>query len=155
MFAALVAGLTFFPKIPIPGGGYVHLGDTMIYLAASFLPMPYAMASAGIGGMLADILSGYAVYAPFTAVAKVLLTIAFTCKKEKVLCKRNFIAPVFGLVITPFVYFFADAIIIRSFGTAAAGIIWNVCQAAAGLAAFYVIGAAFDAMKMKEKLTKF
>ena len=56
MFAALVTGLTFFPKIPIPGGGYVHLGETMIYIAASFLPLPFAMASAAIGSGLADIL---------------------------------------------------------------------------------------------------
>ena len=29
-------------------GGYVHLGDTMIYLAAAFLPLPYACAAGAI-----------------------------------------------------------------------------------------------------------
>ncbi len=155
MFAALIAGLTFFPKIPIPAGsgGYVHLGDTMIYLAASFLPLPYAMAAAGIGGGLADILSGYVSYAPFTVVAKVLLAIAFTCKKEKVLCKRNYIAPLFGIIITPLVYFFADGIIAGSLAAAVPGIIWNVCQAAASLIVYYIVGAAFDAGGLKKKLT--
>lgn len=152
MFAALVTGLTFFPKIPIPGGGYVHLGDAMIYLAATFLPLPYAMAAAAIGGGLADILSGFATYAPFTVVVKVLLTVAFTYKNEKILAKRNFIAPLFGLIITPGIYFFADRIL-YSFESAIAGIIWNVAQAAASLVVFYIVGAAFDKAGLKNKLT--
>ncbi|MCD7774797.1 MAG: TIGR04002 family protein [Clostridiales bacterium] len=155
MFAALVTGLTFFPKIPIPvgSGGYVHLGDAMIYLAASFLPLPYAMAAAGIGGGLADILSGYASYAPFTVVVKILLTIAFSYKNEKVLCKRNYIAPLFGLIITPLIYFFADGILAGSLAAAVPGIIWNECQAIASLIVYYIVGAAFDAAGLKKKLT--
>lgn len=162
MFAALITGLTFFPKIPIPGGGYVHLGDAMIYLAASFLPLPYAMAAAAIGGGLADVLSGFASYAPFTVVVKALLTIAFTYKKEKILTKRNWIAPLFGLVITPGIYFFADAILVKvssesswsiSFGSAVPGIIWNLAQAAASLVVFYIAAAAFDKLGLKKKLT--
>lgn len=152
LFAALIAGLTYFPKIPIPGGGYVHLGDAMIYLAASFLPLPYAMAAAAIGGGLADVISGFASYAPFTIVTKALLTIAFTHKNEKVLTKRNYIAPLFGLIITPGVYFFADALLAKSFAAAAPGIIWNLAQAAASLAVYYIIGLAFDKAKLKSKL---
>lgn len=151
MFAALVTGLTFFPKIPIPGGGYVHLGDAMIYLAASFLPMPYAMAAAAIGGGLADLLSGYAAYAPFTVLVKALLTIAFTYKNEKILSKRNFIAPLAGLIITPGIYFAADWIL-YGIGAATPGIIWNVCQAAASMIVFYVVAAAFDKLQLKKKL---
>lgn len=152
MFAALVTGLTFFPKIPIPGGGYVHLGDAMIYLAASFLPLPYAMAAAAIGGGLADILSGFASYAPFTIIVKALLTVSFTYKNEKILTKRGYLAPLAGLIITPSIYFGADAIL---YGVAGAvpGIVWNICQAAASLVVYYAIGAAFDKMKLKNKLS--
>lgn len=152
MFAALITGLTFFPKIPIPGGGYVHLGDAMIYVCASFLPLPYAMASAAIGGGLADILSGYASYAPFTVVVKALLTVAFTCKNEKILFKRNYIAPLAGLAITPLIYFGADALL-YGVGGAVPGIVWNVCQAAASIVVYYILGAAMDKMQMKKKLS--
>lgn len=152
MFAALVTGLTFFPKIPIPGGGYVHLGDAMIYLAATFLPLPYAMAAAAIGGGLADILSGFSAYAPFTIVAKAVLTIAFSYKNDKILTKRNKLAPLCGIVTTPLIYFFADAFLASSFAAAAPGIIWNLAQAAASLIVFYIIAAAFDKMKLKSKL---
>lgn len=151
MFAALVTGLTFFPKIPIPGGGYVHLGDAMIYLAASFLPFPYAIAAAAIGGGLADLLSGYAAYAPFTILVKALLTITFTYKNEKILSKRNFIAPLAGLIITPGIYFATDWIL-YGIGAATPGIIWNVCQAAASMIVFYIVAAAFDKMQLKNKL---
>ncbi len=152
MFAALVAGLTFFPAIPIPGGGYVHLGDAMIYIAASFLPMPFAMAVAAIGGGLADLLSGFAAYAPFTVIVKALLTIAFTYKNEKILSKRNLLAPLTGLLITPGIYFVADWILYGGIAAAIPGIIWNICQAAASMIVFYIAAAAFDKLQLKKKL---
>lgn len=36
MFAAMTTALTYFVKLPTPGGGYIHLGDSVIYLAACF-----------------------------------------------------------------------------------------------------------------------
>lgn len=152
MFAALITGLTFFPKIPIPGGGYVHLGDAMIYIAASFLPLPYAMTAAAIGGGLADVLSGYVPYAPFTIIVKALLAVPFTYKNEKILFKRNYMAPLAGLIITPGIYFAADSIL---YGVAGAvpGIIWNTCQAAASIVVYYIAGASFDRMQLKNKLS--
>lgn len=151
MFAALITGLTFFPKIPIPGGGYVHLGDVIIYLAATFLPIHYAMAAAAIGGGLADILSGFTAYAPFTVIVKALLTIAFSYKNDKIFTKRNKIAPLAGIVITPAIYFIADAVL-YGVGAAVPGIIWNLAQAAASMIVFYIIAAAFDKMNIKSKL---
>ena len=44
MFAAMIAVMTAFVQIKTPTGGYVHLGDSMIYLTASFLPLPFAVA---------------------------------------------------------------------------------------------------------------
>lgn len=153
MFAALITGLTFFPKIPVPGGGYVHTGDAMIYLAASFLPLPYAMAASAIGGLLADVFAGYASYAPFTFVVKALLTISFSSKDSKTLTKRNALAPLAGLIITPGLYFVADAIL---YGVAGAvpGIVWNVAQAVASIIVFYIIGAAADKAGLKSKLSQ-
>ncbi len=151
MFAALITGLTFFPKIPIAGGGYFHLGDAMIYLAASFLPLPYAMAAAATGGMLADIFSGYASYIPFTIVVKALLTIAFSAKGTKILSKRNYLAPLAGLIITPALYLFADSIL-YGIGGAVQGIIWNIAQAAASIIVFFIVGAAADKVRLKNKL---
>ena len=73
-FAAVIFLGTFIIKIPIPNG-YIHFGDGFIYVAAALLPLPYAMAAAAIGGLLADLIAGFAAYAPFTAVVKLLIAL--------------------------------------------------------------------------------
>ena len=62
MFAAMTALLTATLHIPV-GNGYIHCGDAVIFLAAALLPMPYAVGASAIGGMMADVLSGYPSYA--------------------------------------------------------------------------------------------
>ena len=69
MFAALITAATAFIKIPAPLG-YAHAGDSVIYLAACILPAPFGFIAASVGGALADLLSGYAVWAIPTAVIK-------------------------------------------------------------------------------------
>ncbi len=157
MFAALITGLTFFPKIPVPlaSGGYVHLGDTLIYVAASILPLPFAMASAAIGGGLADILSGYTAYAPFTVIIKALLTVAFSAKNEKILCKRNYAAPVICIAVTVLGYFAADSFLLDSFAAAVPGMLWNLCQALASMIVYYIMAAALDKIGIKKKISSF
>ena len=44
LFAAMIYVLTAWLHIPT-GAGYTHAGDGLIYLAASMLPTPYAMAA--------------------------------------------------------------------------------------------------------------
>ncbi len=70
MIAIVAVATGFLPKVPIPGtGGYVHLGDIFVFFAAfAFGPIVGAVAG-GIGCALADILGGYAVWAPLTVVA--------------------------------------------------------------------------------------
>ena len=77
VFAAAVTALTMV-HLPLPSeAGYVHIGDSMIYLAASFLPAPYALVAAAIGGALADMAFGYFNWMPFTFVIKALNVVPF------------------------------------------------------------------------------
>ncbi|MEG1880632.1 MAG: ECF transporter S component, partial [Oscillospiraceae bacterium] len=63
MLTALAVVLTMVPKIPTPTGGYVHFGDSIIYLASIFLG-PWAGAAVGaVGHSLADIIGGYPIFA--------------------------------------------------------------------------------------------
>lgn len=63
VLAALVWLFTYLIKIPSPAtGGYIHLGDGLIFLAA-YIIGPYAALVGGIGSALADVLGGYFVYA--------------------------------------------------------------------------------------------
>ena len=70
MFAALCCVATMIIKIPSPLKGYLNLGDCVVLLSGWLLPPVYGFAAAGIGSALADIFSGYIVYAPATFVIK-------------------------------------------------------------------------------------
>ena len=62
MMAALVFVMTYLPKVPVPvTGGYVHLGDGMIFLAAMLLG-PIGVAAAAVGSALSDLVGGYMTY---------------------------------------------------------------------------------------------
>jgi energy-coupling factor transport system substrate-specific component len=65
---ALVAALTYFGKLPVttPTGGYIHLGDAAVFFASFAFGPWVGMIAGGVGCGLADILGGYAHFAPLT-----------------------------------------------------------------------------------------
>ncbi|NLN77230.1 MAG: ECF transporter S component [Armatimonadetes bacterium] len=72
LLSAVILLATYF-SIPIPTGtGYVHLGDGAIFASAVLLG-PFAAISAGLGSMLADLLTGFPHYMPATLVIKGLM----------------------------------------------------------------------------------
>ena len=76
VMAALVFVMTYVPKVPVPAtGGYVHLGDGAIFLAALTLG-PLGIPAAAIGSGLSDLMGGYVVYALPTVVIKGLMAFA-------------------------------------------------------------------------------
>ena len=89
MMAAMTCIATMVIKVPTPGtNGYVNVGDCVVLLSAWLLGNPYGALAAGIGSALADILLGYAVYAPGTAIIKsvmaVLAIVIFNALKERI-----------------------------------------------------------------------
>lgn len=70
LFAALCCVATMMIQIPSPMTGYLNLGDGVVLLSGFLLGPIYGMLAGGIGSMLADLLSGYAHYAPATLVIK-------------------------------------------------------------------------------------
>lgn len=113
IYAALFAALTFvctaFVKIPLPAAGYVHLGDTFVFLSAALLPLPYAMVASALGAALADLAAGFANYAIITAVVKALMVVVVWAVYRRV---RPWWALVLGLVAATIVlgegYFFFE-----------------------------------------------
>lgn len=77
VFTALVMCFTLI-SIPIPGTvEYINLGDTVILFGAYLLGFPFALI-ASIGAAFADLILGYAIYAPATLIIKpVMCLIAF------------------------------------------------------------------------------
>jgi uncharacterized membrane protein len=74
LMIALVMVTTFSIKIPVPfTQGYIHAGDSMIFIAAILLGWKYGALAGGIGSAMADILGGYAHWALPTLIIKALM----------------------------------------------------------------------------------
>ena len=74
VFAALICIITAFVAVPAPAIGNINLGDVFI-LCSSWLLGPLGAVSSGLGACLADIFSGYAIYAPATLVIKAAMAL--------------------------------------------------------------------------------
>ena len=98
LFAALSCISTMLITIPTPTGGFVHLGDGMALLCGWLLGPIWGSVAAGLGGMLADLFSGYPLYAPATFIIKgAMAAIAYFI--YKMLKKHHIVALIAGGVI--------------------------------------------------------
>ncbi len=80
VFSALCLTSTLLINIPLPNG-YFNVGDVFVLLAGWFLGV-WGIPAAAIGSALADIISGFAIYAPATFLIKggVACLAYFMCK---------------------------------------------------------------------------
>lgn len=161
IFAAAITALTMV-HLPLPSeAGYVHVGDSMIYLAASFLPAPYAFVAAAVGGSLADMIFGYFNWMPFTFVIKALNVISFALyyrhsskKSNKIITLPSIMMSVASGVITIVMYFFASWIVYGNAATALLDVPGSIVQAVGSSVIFCLAGAALDAAKVKDRLNR-
>ena len=159
MFAALVTVTTAFIKLPAPLG-YAHAGDSMVYLAACALPFPLGFIAAGIGGALADLISGYAVFALPTAIIKALNVLPFLLvrlylskkqRDDRLLRIPTALALIPTSLITVGGYFLANMMLFdRAYAVTETP--FNLVQSAVGAALFIALALALDAIKFKQKL---
>lgn len=155
VMAALTTLMTaYIFHIPVGvNGGYVHLGDTMIYLAAAFLPLPYACVAGAIGGGLADLLTA-PVWAPATIIIKMLICLPFSSKGTKLVTKRNVVALFLAFAISATGYYIAEGIMFgftASFFTSVSG---SIVQSGGSAIMFVIIGTALDKIGFKTNIAK-
>ena len=152
LFAAAITIMTaYMLHIPIPTGGYIHLGDALIYLAACLLPAPFAAAAAAIGAGLADLLTAPVWVLP-TLMIKAVIVLFFTSKGERLLCRRNIAAVVLAGLFSPAAYALAGCAMA---GTMAAFVpqFWGTLVQGVGSGAlFIVIAPALDGVKLKVRV---
>ena len=75
LMVAVITAVTYFP-VPVPiAHGYVNLGDAFVILAGVVLGPAYGFMAAGVGSALADVLVGFANYAPATFIIKGLMAL--------------------------------------------------------------------------------
>lgn len=132
LIGALVFLGTWILKVPIVNG-YLNLGDGIILISAIILG-PFAAVPAAIGSALADLASGYAMYAPFTFFIKGLVALV-----PALLLRGR--APTFMTMLIPFIlaemimaagYFVADSMLLTTAG-AALSLPFNLLQGFFGI----------------------
>ncbi|MBR1701717.1 MAG: TIGR04002 family protein [Lachnospiraceae bacterium] len=154
LMAAMITIMTaYIGHIPTGvNGGYIHFGDSLIYIAAAILPTPYALAAAAIGGGLADLLTA-PMWVPATVIIKMLITIPFTNKSVRIINGRNVLAAVLAYFISGISYFVAEYII---FGNATSAFLASMSGSlvqSGGSAIFFVVfGLALDRMRVKDRI---
>ena len=83
LLASLTCVFTMLIKVPSPLKGYVNLGDCVVLLCGWVLSPVYGFLAAGVGSALADIFSGYILYAPATFVIKGLMAVIASLLSKK------------------------------------------------------------------------
>ncbi|MEG1658057.1 MAG: ECF transporter S component [Oscillibacter sp.] len=136
LLAALGCMATMVLRVPSPTGGYMNLGDTVVLLGAYLLGPVYGAVAGGMGPMMADILSGYAVYAPATLVIKAIMGLVagwlYRVAKDKT--GGVLLTGIVGEIPMVVGYWLFDALLLGSFAGSAAGLPSNFVQAAFGVA---------------------
>jgi uncharacterized membrane protein len=134
LFCALTLVATLF-AVPVPITGNVNLGDGCMLLGAWFLGGPLGAVAVALGASLADLISGYAAYAPGTFLIKLAaagIAILISRMLLSLRLRGAFCRAVAGFcaeLIMVLGYFLYEAFIL-SYGalTAAANIPFNAVQ---------------------------
>lgn len=155
VITALMTALVFLAgsviKIPTVGG-FVHIGDCMVFLSVIVLGKKKGALSSGLGMFLVDISGGYYIWAPFTLVIKFVMAyitgfiIEKMNKDDKLVIKFKMIymaAFIAGGIFMIIGYFFAGGIIaafftghmglIQGLVVASKDIIGNIIQVVTGM----------------------
>lgn len=135
VLAALTTVATIFIQIP-NGRGYFNLGDAVLMIGGLLLGPKWGLAIGGIGSGLADLLTGYAVFAPITLVVKGFEGWLTGYIFERSNHRLAALIPS-GLVMAGG-YFVAE-IVMFGFGPALAAVPGNVFQGLVGAAVAYVL----------------
>lgn len=152
LFAALIFLATYIFHIPTAHGGYIHIGDTIMYLAASLMPTPFAAPCAALGGALSDALSpGGTVWVLPTLIIKPVLTLFFTSKCPKIICKRNIAAIFIAGIVGVAGYDLASALMYNNFIAPLLQLPLDILQPIASGILFVSLGAALDRIKIKQR----
>ncbi|BFK86960.1 TIGR04002 family protein [Pseudoflavonifractor gallinarum] len=153
LFAACITMTTaYLFHIPFPGG-YIHLGDVLIYMVACLLPTPYAAAAAAIGAGLADLLT-YPAWCLPTLVIKSCLVFFFTSRASTFLCKRNYVGLVLASAFSPAAYGLCAVVLygsIQSFWPQFAG---TAIQSLGNGVIFLIVARAVDMTHLKQQMEK-
>ena len=146
LMVCLVTIATFFIRIPVPmTQGYVHLGDSMIFLSVLVLGKKNGATAAGLGSAMADLFGGYVHWLPWTLVIKFIMALIMGVflenmeKKGKARTNGGVtVVQVIGMTLAGLWmvvgYYIASGIIYGNWVAPLLSVPWNIGQFAVGMA---------------------
>ena len=143
MICLVLLGTILF-RIPVPmTQGYVHLGDTMVFLGVLILGKRHGSAAAALGSALADIIGGFAYWAPWTLIIKFSMAFVTGLILEKSARSHKYsnspdrlvmlTAMTAGGILMCAGYLIAETVMYGSFALAIIGLPWNIGQVIVGM----------------------
>lgn len=134
LFIALTLVFTAFINVRLPiggNGGLIHLGNIPLFIAAIVFGKKTGAIAGAFGMGLFDVLSGWAIWAPFTFVIVGLMGFTVGLISEKKTRHRTLwyaLAMVVACVIKVVGYYFAEVILYSNFVAPVASIPGNIIQ---------------------------
>ncbi len=151
IFAALVFVFTAYLHIP-SHTGYTHVGDGFIYVAACLLPLPYAVFVGAVGALLADLLTGFAIWAPGSVIIKAAAVFFFSCKGKRILTLRNALALLPACLLCIGGYYLYESLITGNFLAPLAGIRGYITESVLSSLLFLILGFALDKLDIRRHI---
>jgi len=135
VMAAVVCVLTAVPRVPVPAtGGYVHLGDVGAAFAALAFGPSLGFLIAGGGMAVADVIGGYAIYAPGTFVIHGVQAVVIALLGQRRNAWLMLVATAAGGVVVVGGYFLYQSLILgMGMAVAFVEVPFNILQASVGL----------------------
>ncbi len=153
---ALLTALTYiavsFINIPYGNGGVIHLGDSMIFVAALLFGRKHAAISGAVGMTMFDLFSPYAIWAPYTFVVKAVMglivgSIAYSKGSKGESLLKNIAGMLLAGVWMVIGYYAAEVLIYGNMLAPMASVPGNVIQFSAGAAIALALTAALKNTK--------
>ncbi|ABR49813.1 conserved hypothetical protein [Alkaliphilus metalliredigens QYMF] len=156
LLTALVAVATMAITVPVPATeGFIHMGDSMIFLAAILFGKRKGAIAAGAGSALADVLLGYTHWAIPTLIIKGLMGYMVGAianqENEEVMNTRNIASLIVGALWMVGGYFVAGGLMKGSFAISLVSVPANLIQGIGGAILFVPIGVALKRTKYFQK----
>jgi uncharacterized membrane protein len=157
MMICLILLATVGIRIPSPfTQGYLNLGDAMVFMSVLLLGKKGGTVAAGLGSALADIIGGYAVYAPWTLIIKGLMAYIMgmfieaaqkSGRKHIMICNMPLVE-IIGMFLAGIEmvigYAIVDGMFAGNLATGILGVPFNMAQFVAGLVLATVLAMALD-----------
>lgn len=153
LLTALVTIATITITIPIPAtGGYLNLGDSIIFLAAILFGWRYGMVAGGLGAALADLFVAPAFALPTLIVKGVMGLLVGkigNSKDKNLLSFRNVIALLLGTLWMAAGYYITQVIMLRNFQVPLVEVGPNIMQGIMGSILFLPIALVLRKVKVQ------